>query len=110
MAASETPLLASDSPASADFEYQGGDKVEAPAGTRNGELKAYQRFQAVDAMAVKNELNSLRARLAALEAGGAGLAVPEAPAAAALNPDSLAGQFQFPAGTLLSQVEIDVTP
>jgi hypothetical protein len=38
------------------------------------------------------------------------LPIPIAPAAAVLNPDSLIGQFQFPAGTLLSQVEIDVTP
>jgi hypothetical protein len=38
------------------------------------------------------------------------LPIPIAPAAAVLNPDSLAGQFQFPAGTLISQVEIDVTP
>jgi hypothetical protein len=38
------------------------------------------------------------------------LPIPIAPAAAVLNPDSLIGQFQFPAGTLISQVEIDVTP
>jgi hypothetical protein len=38
------------------------------------------------------------------------LPIPEAPAAAVLDQDLLTGQFQFPAGTTLDQLEIDVTP
>jgi phosphoribosylcarboxyaminoimidazole (NCAIR) mutase len=57
-------------------------------------------------------LLSLAEQVAALSGGlpSTGLPVPDAPVVAALDQDSLAGQFQFPAGTTIDQLEIDVTP
>jgi hypothetical protein len=57
-------------------------------------------------------LLNLAQRVSALdgELPTASLPVPDAPVVAALDQDSLAGQFQFPAGTTLDQLEIEVTP
>lgn len=54
-------------------------------------------------------LQALVARIAALENGQV-IPGPEAPTVATLDQTSLTGRFQLPSGTILDQLEIDVTP